>query len=516
MPFRNDEETTVTMSTIPASAPLRRFAALTAGLAGLALAATALGGCVGDRDHQTKPRAFDASPVVEKKVSFRTAENLPFEHSWDLKLPHPVRRSWISRNVPELAFFQVEDSNAIYAVEVMSGNTRWVSEPLAQPLSVEPYVARVLYPSGNPAEPIRDDRLYVIADDRLSCFDCSYGEKIWSMELPFSAASAPLALGPDGNLRVFVGDMEGRTQVVTWDKDRGIAYGLWQWPNRAQVSAAPVASESQVFVGDHKGMLNCFKLDRGLAWAHKSGGAVRGAADVRASTVFYGTTTNTLYALNKFSGEELGQVYLNAAIDRAPFHFNADPNRIYVWTSSSDPASGGLYAIDTKSDTVELAHNLDEQNRPRRKEVERLSVAWFAPGATRLVSSTPEHLYLMRRDSSVIRAVSRATGKAEWAWDLEKERPIPGGGRPKDRDGKHAVGAGGQGEIAHVTAYQDPTDLIRTVITADGEGQLVAYRLFGYNAQDRAAMIKAGTAPAAKPKPAKPAEAAPANAPAPE
>ncbi len=512
MPFRIDEETTVTMSTSPAITFRRRAPALVLGLAAIA---AGFGGCVGDRDGAAPGKAAPVAdaPDADQKVAYRTAATLPFEHAWDLKLPSAVRRSWMSRNVPDLVFFQVEESNAIYAVEVMSGHTRWVSEPLPQPLAVEPYVARVLYPSGNPAEPIRDDRLYVIADDRLSCFDCAYGEKIWSLDLPFSAASAPLAVGPEGNLRVFMGDMEGRTEVVTWNKDKGFAHRLWQWPNRAPVTAAPVDLEGLVYLGDHNGMLNCFKLDRELAWSHKVGGAIHGAVDVRARSVFVGTTANTLYALNRLSGEELGQVYLNAPIERAPFHYNADPNRLYVWTSASASGPGGLYAIDTRPDNVELVHNLDVQNRPRRKEIERMSVAWFCPGVTRLVSSTPEHLFLMRSGSSTVRAVNRSTGQTDWAWDLAKERPLPGG-KPQAVDGKRLRGAAGQGDIAQVTTYQDPTDLVRTVITADDAGQVVAYRMFGYQVSDRAALLGAAATGAAPAAPAKPVDAAPADAPA--
>ena len=51
-----------------------------------------------------------------------------------------------------------------------------------------------------------DDRLYCISDDTLFCFDAIGGQLIWRMNLPFSPSTGPLALGTEGDLRVYIGD----------------------------------------------------------------------------------------------------------------------------------------------------------------------------------------------------------------------------------------------------------------------------------------------------------------------
>ena len=432
--------------------------------------------------------AKTAGPVVDK-AKLRTAATVPFEHSWDLKLPRPVHLSWVSPTIPELFFVQLDGANEVYAIDAMSGRTRFVTPPLPRPLALPPSVARVVAPSGRVNETVNDDRLYLISDDKLFCFDAIYGEKVWGYDLPFTAASGPLAVGSDGNLRVFVGDFAGKMQVITWSPEkRGFVYPLWQFPVFAPITAQPIETESLVYVGDHSGAMNCFRLDRELVWKVKAGGQIQGSADAIGRTLYFGSSDNIFHAINRLSGEALAKLYLNAPIDRAPFHFAADPGRVYVWTTHRDPTVGGLWAIDTKSDTIDLAHNLDAQNKPRRKEIVRLSKGWFIPGATRLVSSTPEHLYVTRGNTTVVEAINRVSGAVDWAWDLNDGR--------KDKE-----------RVAHLTTYFDPTDQNRSIFTVDARNVVHAYRLFGYKPKE------GSSAPAAvKPvvKPALPAEAAPA------
>ena len=476
-----------------------RLARSGATVLGVAWTLLAIVGC-GGRGAAPKAAKADAdkAPVAAETSKLRKGDNVPFEHSWDLTLPRPVHMSWVSPNIPELFFLQLTGANEVYAIDAMSGRTRFVTPPLPRPLALPPAVARVVMPSGRVNETINDDRLYLISDDQLICFDAIYGEKVWGYDLPFTAASGPLAVGPDGNLRVFLGDFAGRMQVITWSPTkRGFVYPLWQYPVFAPITAQPVEVESLVYAGDHSGVMNCFRLERELVWKYKAGGQIHGSADISGRILYFGSNDNVFYALNRLSGEELAKLYLNAPIERAPFHFASEPGRVYVWTTHRDPALGGLWAIAAKSEVLEITHNLDAQNKPRKKEIVRLGKSWFVPGATRLVSSTPEHLYITRGDTTVVEAINRSTGTVDWAWDLNDGR--------KDKKDK--------ARVVHVSSYFDPTDQNRSIFTVDGRNVIHAYRLFGYKPKE-GAVAAAKPKPAAKPaakEAAAPAEAAPAE-----
>jgi len=81
------------------------------------------------------------------------------------------------------------------------------------------------------------------------------------------------------------------------------------------------------------------------------------------------------------------------------------------------------------------------------------------------VASTPQHLFVKDADSTVVQALSRASGAVDWTWDLNEERAAS-----KDKDAA----------LALVTSYQDATDQSRTIYTVDGKGLVMAYRYFRY------------------------------------
>lgn len=457
---------------------------------GLACSLLAVAGC-------GEPRAQSAAPAqadgpAAQPVRLRTAKDVPFEHSWDLKLPRPVHMSWVSPNAPELLFVQLEGANEIYAIDAFSGRTRFVTQPLPRPLQLQPTVARVRMPTGKANETVNDDRLYVISDDTLFCFDAIYGEKVWGYDLPFTAASGPVAVGPEGNLRVFVGDYAGKIQVLTWTSaKRGFVYPLWQHRVAGAVTATPVESESLVYVGDQAGTMNCFRLDRELVWSFKAGGTIRGPATPLGRSLFFGSSDHVLHVLDRFSGEARAKLFLNAPVDRAPLTFLSEPGRVYVWTTHTDPRLGGLWAIDVRPDNIDVQFDLDAQNKPRKKEIVRLAQAFFVPGAKQLVSSTPDHLYVTRGDPTLVEAVNRRTGTIDWAWQLNAERK------------------GGE-KIVAVTAYHDPTDLDRSIFTIEAADRIVAYRQFGWKPAPGTSAPAAPVAPVAPATPAAPA-AAPAE-----
>jgi len=381
----------------------------------------------------------------------------------------------------------------------MSGATRWVSEPLPRPLKLEPYVARVELRNQD-GKSYNDDRLYVVDDDVLFCYDLQSGQIIWRYELPFSASSGPLAVGSGGDLRVYIGDWQGRVRVVTLQPDGQFPYEAWQWNVQSDFSASPMQRESLVYIGDHKGVMHCFALDRDEKWSFDAGGLINGSAVARDRVLYFGNTDNVIFAINRLTGEKYGQLNLNGPVNRAPFFFNGENTRLYAWVDSKEHTVAGLYALRAIPDTISFADNTSEKPHPPL-EIVRMAEDWHFPGVTRVVGSTPQHLFATYRDSTVILAIRRDTGSLDWAWDCAEER-------------------GEKHSSVGMTSYQDPTDLNRSIYTYDASGKVIVYRFFGFvpgssdavalqMAKDKAAAPGAA-APAAPAAPAAGDAAAPA------
>lgn len=433
----------------------------------------------------------------------RKLKDTPFERSWDLQLPKPVLSSWISPNIPEVIFFQVRDTYEIYAVDAFSGNTKWVTPAFPKSARVLPSASRVAMPAAKGEQAGNDDRLWVISDDTLYSFDAIFGQIVWRWDLPFSPSTSPLALGPDGNQRIFIGDWKGRLQVVTHHPQKSFPYIAWQMNIEEKISAAPVEHDGLVYVADQSGVVRCFKYDREQVWAHPTGSPIFGSPLTRGRLLYVGNQDNAIYALNRLSGERLGALFLNGPIKRGPFAFKAEANRIYAWVDPTDPknpadqAVSGLYAIKAQSDNVAFTDNTKHP-----LEVERLGQEWFVPGVDRLVCSTPEHLFVTSQRNPEVMAINRATGKIDWSWNVNEDHQgyINDKGKPEPR------------EISYISQYYDASDLNRSIYTADTTGHIIAYRVNGDKPGDPSTgdkvIVKKPTAPAADKPADKPAEEA--------
>ncbi len=446
--------------------------------AALVTTLASLAGCGGDRADATAPtnksgaKASVASSVTpmagssatnaDKKI--RQLKDTSFELSWDLQLPKRIRNAWINPQLPDIIYFQVVDTYEIYAVDAYSGNTRWVTPKFDKPARLLPgsSSARTISSGG---DVVTDERLWVISADTLSCFDAVYGQVVWSWALPFSPSTTPLAIGADANQRVFIGDWEGRMRVVTNDPDKNFPRELWQLNLRQSLSAEPVSYEDQVYVGDHSGRVHAFKLDREEAWSFDSGAAIYGAVLPRGRALYVGNDNNTLYALNRLSGQRIGALYFDGAIKRAPFAFAGEPSRIYLWVEAGGEKPAGLYAVKTQSDSIPFT----DVEKKHPLEVERMGVEWFVPGYDRLVGSTPEHLFVTNGDSTVIHALHRATGKVMWSWDVNEMH----------RQYRDQKGRLDPRDAAFIAQYQDARDQNRSMFTADETGHILAFRVFG-------------------------------------
>ena len=494
--------------TIAFAQGVRAVTALVAGF-GLVLAT----GCgSSDAPRTASPAATPApasapapAPIASSQ---RHLKDTPFERSWDLQLPGPVRSSWIDPAIPDLAFFELRDHHEVYAVDAFSGNTRWVSPPFTKALRLQPSVSRnKVRDSKGSTEGAADDRLWVISDDTLFSIDAIYGQIVWRYELPFSPSTGPLAVGPDSNQRVFIGDWGGRIQVATLDANKRFPYILWQLNLRSPVTAPLVESDGLVYGADHNGTVHCFKYDREEIWSFDSGSIIYGAPLARSRVLFVGNEDNVLYALNRLTGERLGSLYLNGPIKRAPFAYKAEPARVYVWVDDHNDKIGGLYAVKTQNDNIPFA---DAAKHPL--EVERVGVEWFAPGIDHLVASTPDYLFGTKGSSSTVYAINRSSGHVDWSWDVNEEHQ-----RYRDERGRLDPRS-----VAFISEYQDPSDLNRSIYTVDETGHVITYRVYGDKPGDplsgdriRAKSVKVvADAPAAGD--AKPAAAAapPADAPA--
>lgn len=434
----------------------------------------AIGGCGRDLNAERfPPFQYTATNGEIKTAPVRNLKSSPLERSWDLKLPHPVLRSWISPNLPQLIFFQVRESYEIFAIDALSGSPKWVTQPFTKPPRVPASCSHALM-SGTGSNAIYDDRLWIVSDDMLFSFDATYGQIAWRYELPFAPSTGPLGLGPQSNHRVFFGDWDGRIQVTTLNNERGFAYPMWQSNLRATVVAPMVEYDGLVYVADQSGSLHCFKLDRdqGQVWKQDTKAAITGGVAIRDRVLFTGNDDNKIFAFNRLNGDPLGTLFVNGPIRSAPLVFNDEPDRIYVFIDHEDPAIGGLACVRTQADILTVVQP-DAEATKKSREIMRLDVMWRIPSVGKLVGSTPLHLFVGSNDPTKrgqIIAINRRFGRVDWTWDCAEEHEVE-----ETR---------GQRLVAHITEYQDPTDLNRSIFTSDASGRVIAYRMFGDKAGD--------------------------------
>jgi outer membrane protein assembly factor BamB len=467
----------------------------------IALSSLVLGVAVGLLGCGSRPVAADPSAVVAPVEtapvvgSKRVLGDTPFERSWDLNLKKPIAGSWVLPALPGTVFFQLAETHELVAVDALSGHTRWMTMALPEALRVDPALARVRVAGPRNDIQVFDERLYLISQDVLFCFDMASGQLIWRYELPFAPASSPSPVGVESGLRVFIGDWAGRMQVVTYDNLKSYPFIAWQYNLGSEMRAPAVEKEELVYVADGKGFIHAFKADRSLQWSFNAGGHVHGSVAIRDRALFAGTTDSILYAIDRLTGEKLGQVNVNAPITRAPFLYNHEKNMVYAWVGLDQGARGGLYGFHAQADSVTFA---DTARHPL--EVVRMGQSWHLPGVDTLVGSTPGVLYVTTGSGTEVKAVNRLTGTVEWTWDVQEERTAEQLGR--------GVKKSDLVKVSKILSYQDPTDTNRSLFVIDESGTVVAYRFYGYVPE---AVAPEGAASTLAPK--QPAAAAPATAP---
>ncbi len=408
-------------------------------------------------------------PIEERNrgsIPRRDLDDIPFEFSWDLKMPMPVHTSWISPNVPELIFFQLTNGE-IHAIHHKTGKTKWVNQVhMPALLLYEPFVNRSVTRGGDEGDE-RVDRLYIVSDDMLYVVDGEYGQLIYRYHLGrkgrvgFQPSTGPCVQGSAENAQVFLGDWEGRVRTITYNQEKERAFLEWQYNLYATPVARPVGAAGITYFGDQKGVLRAFGRRRRDLWDFDLKGPIAGPPAIRDLNLYAGSDAGILYVLNRLSGVEMSHLPFGDPIKRQPFYFTGEPARMYVWTSGEVP---GLHAIYAEPDKVQYTE--DERRYPL--QVVRLAKEWYVAEVDRLVSSSPRHLYVVNsEDPSMVHALNRKTGRFEWRWEIDADRA----------GGQGMYGRGGP--VDQITTYQDPDDLNRSIFTVDKDGYIVAYRLYG-------------------------------------
>jgi hypothetical protein len=240
-------------------------------------------------------------------------------------------------------------------------------------------------------------------------------------------------------------------------------------------TASATIDGGQSIVVDHAGTVSCFGLERNLIWETRIGGLLWNPALATGKLLVVGTDDHALVALDRYAGEELGRIYLDAPITRTPFVFQNDPGLVYAWSDRGHDHERGLWGLEIRRDEIKLPSVTDARGEPTQRGVVRMAKRFFVPGASRLVGSTPTQLLVMN-DAGSISAIDRQTGVTQWRW---------------------AVTDDGREPVIHVTTYLDPTDQVRTVFLADAGQRLTAYRFFG--GDDLSVSAPAAGAPIAPP-----------------
>ena len=434
------------------------------------------GSATTSRDTKTTYAATTYKTVdksASEAVPMRGLSEIPFEFSWDLQLPAAVHKTWIQPEIPNVLFVQTLKKQ-IHAIDIGSGYTLWVTRALPKLVELAPDIVREELPGRKKGTVVLDDRLYVISDSVLFCIDAQYGQIIWRFALPFEPSTGPYATGSGKGLRIFIGDWQGHLRVVTYhlaekkrplvdSRDRVISnvkgnpYVLWQWNLRGAPMAEPIGTGGLAYIANDRGVLDCFDHDRELKWSYKMGHSMLGEPIYRGRSLYFGTIDNVFHVVNRLSGQVMGQLYLDAPIERSPFTFSYDGRRVYAWTSGKGKEQG-LYAIDAIPDTIAYKDSVDDLFP---LEVERLKVAWFVPGMTHVVAATKKHLFTTYPNDSTVYAINRSSGKMEWSWDVGMSE-----------DGKH-------NRDVSLCEYVDYAGKNQSVISYDRTGKIVAYKLFG-------------------------------------
>ncbi len=428
---------------------------LSRSLLAVTVAATCLvpAGCYSLASHRAKATAEEVTPTATSEV--------PFEMAWELQLPGQVERSWVGEQIPDLVFFQIAKTHEIHCVDAKSGQTRWVSEQFRHPILGEAFVHHQVQPGEREKEVIVDDRLYIVVDDTLFCLDIASGQRIWHLVLPFAPSTGPMAAGAtEGNLRVFIGDWNNKVQVIgihqpTSDRQKKFPYVVWQMNTPGAVLAQGTESEELTYIGDASGRLHCYKLDRTLVWEVETGGAVDGGATTRGRTLYAGNDANAIHAINRLTGERLGQFNLQGQVRQRPFWFSGEPERLYVWVDSPDPAVAGLVALKVQPD------NIPHSDATRYAiEVVRMGQEWAVAQVKELVGATPLHLYLGDPRSKTVKQIHRGTG--------EITKSIPANALVQNERI--------QGVVSYKNAYS--SDL--PTIAYSSSGHVICWRTYGF------------------------------------
>lgn len=303
---------------------------------------------------------------------------------YDVHIPLSHAEHIVAARLVDDNIYLTTDNGLIFAVQADTGLVRWT-----QSLGDRPVIAN---PPFHVRSETNDGPVVFVIRKSVLIFDRYSGTRLRRIDLPFLAAGGATA----DILNIYLGSADGRLYALRW-LSTDITTPLLRWAvgiNGHLATTPELSPDNLLFFITDTGVVYCVgAADKALIWAYRTGSPSVGQFDADAGRIFFATTHQRLYALDKATGRQLASRILPDRLISGPILYD---DVIY------QPVRGqGLFALG----------------------VDEFNIIWTQRAADRFISRTGDRLILQARNHDLLLA-ARSDGR------ILARLPIPENARP--------------------------------------------------------------------------------------
>jgi len=123
-------------------------------------------------------------------------------------------------------------------------------------------------------------------------------------------ASSPAII----NGKVIVGSANGSLYAL--DSSNGSV--IWSQSVGQPIYSSPAVVDNMIFIALQNGTISGWLVNGTFLWSNRTGGPIYSSPAVSGNRVYVGSMDSSLYAFDKFTGNQLWSVYLGGSIDSSP------------------------------------------------------------------------------------------------------------------------------------------------------------------------------------------------------